>query len=299
MIVCVAPNPAVDRFFVAERVEPGRIHRPLAQTQVPGGKGLNVARAAAALGADVHVVALLGGHAGRWIADGLAREEIALTAVWTAAETRSCLSVADGSAGTLTEFYEAAEPVERDTWREFVRNVREQAPRGSWATFSGSLPAAGDFSELIAGSRAALDSRSGGLAAGAALVKLNEDEATQLTGVAEPLAAARALREQTGGRGHASVVTLGGDGAVMVAPDGSSWRGRVDAFGPYPVGSGDAFLAGMVVALERRGDDWQDALRLGLAAGAANAETAGAGRLDRERAEALVRKALVSAVDRP
>lgn len=85
MILCVAPNPSIDKLFEVERLEPGEIHRPTSFTQVPGGKGLNVARAAATLGADVHVVALLGGHAGRWIADEIG---LPLTAVWTTAETR-------------------------------------------------------------------------------------------------------------------------------------------------------------------------------------------------------------------
>jgi fructose-1-phosphate kinase PfkB-like protein len=67
MIVCVAANPSIDKLFVVDRVTSGAIHRPLSFVQVAGGKGLNVARAAVALGADVEVVAMVGGHAGAWI----------------------------------------------------------------------------------------------------------------------------------------------------------------------------------------------------------------------------------------
>ena len=42
--------------------------------------------------------------------------------------------------------------------------------------------------------------------------------------------------------------TRGRDGAVMVAPDGRALSAAADAEGRYPVGSGDAFLAGLVVA---------------------------------------------------
>jgi fructose-1-phosphate kinase PfkB-like protein len=56
------------------------------------------------------------------------------------------------------------------------------------------------------------------------------------------------------------------------------------------VGSGDAFLAGLVVALER-GADWADASRLALGAAAANAARAGAGRFDPDRAEELAARA--------
>lgn len=76
MIVCVAPNPSVDKLFQVERLRPGAIHRPLGFVQVPGGKGLNVARAAAALGAEVQAVALLSGHAGKWIEEALAAEGV-------------------------------------------------------------------------------------------------------------------------------------------------------------------------------------------------------------------------------
>jgi sugar/nucleoside kinase (ribokinase family) len=87
-------------------------------------------------------------------------------------------------------------------------------------------------------------------------------------------------------------VTRGEDGAVLIDPGGQEWHGTLDSWGPYPVGSGDAFLAGLVVALDR-GAFWPEALRVALGAGAANAEVPGAGRLDRDRAERLADGALV------
>jgi fructose-1-phosphate kinase PfkB-like protein len=72
----------------------------------------------------------------------------------------------------------------------------------------------------------------------------------------------------------------------MVAPDGQALSGGADAEGRYPVGSGDVFLAGLVVALDA-GAGWDDALRAAIGAGAANAEQPGAGRLDPERARAI------------
>jgi len=110
VILCVAANPSVDRLFAVERLTPGEIHRPAEFAQVPGGKGLNVARSAAALGGEVTAAALLGGHAGRWIAEQLEAEGVPLRAVWFEAETRSSLSVAGAIEG-LTEFYEHGHPV--------------------------------------------------------------------------------------------------------------------------------------------------------------------------------------------
>jgi fructose-1-phosphate kinase PfkB-like protein len=52
------------------------------------------------------------------------------------------------------------------------------------------------------------------------------------------------------------------------------------------VGSGDAFLAGLLLGRER--GVWCDAFVLAMAAGAANAERPGPGRLDARRARELV-----------
>ena len=59
MIVCVAANPSIDKLFEVERLVPGAIHRPLGFVQVPGGKGLNVARAAHSLGAEIRATGIL------------------------------------------------------------------------------------------------------------------------------------------------------------------------------------------------------------------------------------------------
>jgi 1-phosphofructokinase family hexose kinase len=288
VILCVAPNPSIDKLFEVERLEPGGIHRPTAFTQVPGGKGLNVARAAATLGADVHVVALLGGHAGRWIAEEIG---LPLTAVWRTAETRSCLSVADKHTGSLTEFYESGPAVAADEWAEFVRTVTALAPSAAWTAVSGSLPpGASSYGDLVTTANVAVDSPAIGEAR-PALLKVNLEEARALAGHAseDAMALAGELSEKFGG---AAVVTAGGDGAVAVTPEGERLRGTLAASGAYPVGSGDAFLAGLLICLQR-GEGWSDALRAALGAGAANAEIPGAGRLDRERAEALAEQAQI------
>jgi 1-phosphofructokinase family hexose kinase len=293
VIVCVSPNPAIDKLFAVERLEPGAIHRPTSFVRVPGGKGLNVARAVAALGADVRAVAWLGGHHGRWIAGELGALGIPLTAVWHSGETRSCLSVADEATQSLTEFYEDASPVAAAEWREFRERFGEAVEGASWVTVSGSLPAGASvegYAELACGGNIALDTTQLGEAR-PALLKVNASEAADLTG-RDAVAAARDLHERIGGEGGVVAVTRGEEGAFLVDPGGREWHGRLDSWGPYPVGSGDAFLAGLVVAAER-GRSWPDALKAALGAGAANAELPGAGRLDRERAELLAERALV------
>ena len=106
MILALAANPSIDKLFEIERLVRGDIHRPLGFVQTAGGKGLNLARAATALGAEVTAVALLRGHTGRWLAEQLSAEGVTTVEVWTHGENRASLSVADRETRGLTEFYE-------------------------------------------------------------------------------------------------------------------------------------------------------------------------------------------------
>lgn len=312
MIVCLAANPSIDKLFEIERLVRGDIHRPLGFVQTAGGKGLNVARAAHALGSEVRAMAVLRGHAGRWLEDALSAEGVRGTFVWTHGENRSSLSVADRETGGLTEFYEHGSEIPVSAWVELADAVARSFTEASWLTISGSLPPGVDdsgYRDVVIEARAAavcvaLDAEGErlrlALQARPDVVKVNASEAAALLGVPtsrrdEALAAAQKLRELAGGDGHAGIVTRGADGVVLAAPDGALYEGALYVRGRYPVGSGDAFLAGLVVGLER-GPGWAGALRLALGAATANAELPGAGRLERSRAEALADRATVRMV---
>lgn len=307
MIVCLAANPSVDRLFEVERLIKGDIHRPSSFVQVAGGKGLNVARAANALGAGVCAVALLRGHSGRWLQESLAAEGVDGEFVWTHGENRSSLSVADRETSGLTEFYEHGAVAPDASWVELMHAAVSRCRPGGWLTISGSMPRGAPtdgYHDLVAearaaGVRVALDSEgerlSAALTAGPDVVKLNVAEAGALLGVPtarrdDSLAAASKIRDMAGGDGHAGIVTRGSQGVMLAAPDGTLFEGVLYVRGRFPVGSGDSFLAGLVAALDR-GDGWEAALRLALGAGAANAELPGAARLDPARARALAEQA--------
>src|SRR4051794_20479527 len=140
VIVCACAHPSIDKLFEVERLIPGAIHRPASFVQVAGGKGLNAARAATRLGAEVRAVALVGGHAGGWIEDSLAREGVDARFARGNHETRSCLSVADEETGGLTEFYEDGPPVESEVWDSFEAEIEEALVDAAWIALSGSIP---------------------------------------------------------------------------------------------------------------------------------------------------------------
>lgn len=309
MILCVAASPSVDKLFEVDRVEVGAIHRPTEFVQVPGGKGLNVARSAHALGADVTATGVLAGHAGRWIEEALAAEGVPSRFAWVEGETRASLSVADMTGRGLTEFYERGWDIGAAGWEQLEGIVRDLLPSSDWMTLSGNLPVGAPddgYARLIRLARdegipVALDARDEalllGVSAGPHVVKVNAEEAGTLLGtkvetLEDARAAAEELRWRVDGDGRGAIVTRGAEGAVVVGPDGAVLRARLYEQGPYPVGSGDAFLAGLITALDRR-STWADALAIALGAAAANADMPGAGRLDRSRALELSKRAEV------
>jgi 1-phosphofructokinase family hexose kinase len=313
MILAVAGNPSIDKLFEVDCLRPGEIHRPAGFVPLPGGKGVHVAQVATALGARTIVTGLLAGHAGHWVAEQLAAEQVDGRFAWIEGETRSSLSVADRETGRLTEFYEDANPITNEEWSQLEEIVAALLPEARWVALAGSLPPGTQidgYSRLIemakgAGVATALDSRSGALAhtleACPDLVKINVHEATELLGhsvdgTGQCIEAAAEIRARIGGDGQAAVVTMGEDGMVVVDPEGARWRGRLYVRGRYPVGSGDSVLGGLLTALDR-GDSWPEAIALGLGAAAANAETPGAGHIDPGRARELAERAEIEELE--
>ena len=137
MITVAGLTPSVDLTYVVDHLELGRIHRPTEVVRRAGGKPLNLARAAAALGADVSIVAVLGGWTGDWLADELARAEIAVHRVTTPVLTRTCVSISAADSEELTELYEYAEPIPADVWtqaREALITELDRTAAAGWSS---------------------------------------------------------------------------------------------------------------------------------------------------------------------
>jgi 1-phosphofructokinase family hexose kinase len=294
VIAFVAASPSIDRLHVVDALRPGAIHRPDRVIAVPGGKALNAARAAHALGAEVHAIALLGGHAGRWVAAALEGEGVSCDEVPGPGETRICVSVSDGDG--LTEFYEPGPAIRAADWAALEVATAHVAARASWVAVAGSLPPGAPVdgpARLLrvaraAGARVALDVSGEalrlGLEARPDFVKVNAEEAAELG-----LATAEALRAAAGGEAGEGTPSAAGGGATAaaitrgaegmeIAFAGGVLHAAPPRLGAYPVGSGDSALGGFLAALDA-GADWAAALRRAADAAAANAQVPGAGRL--------------------
>ncbi|MBI6546924.1 MAG: 1-phosphofructokinase family hexose kinase [Cyanobacteria bacterium NC_groundwater_1444_Ag_S-0.65um_54_12] len=289
MILAVCPNTAIDRTAVIAGFAAGKQHKIARVHQQPGGKGVNAARVLKALGQPVLVIGFVGGETGRQFAHGLQREGISAELVRIAGPTRTCLAIVDPRGHKVTEIDELGPEVNALEVQKLNHAVMQHLGRAHFAIFSGSLPPGAPVDlyrrwvELAHkhGVLAAVDAAgpilSQALAAHPYLTKPNQQEAEEhlgyrLSGESAIIQALETLAPQS----EIVAITLGARGAAIAVP-GRRWRVHPPSISASnTVGCGDAFLAGFLTGLERQLSP-EDASRLAIAAGAANALTSGAG----------------------
>jgi len=307
--LAITPTPSIDRAMVIPGFQLGEIHRPQKVLSQAGGKGLNVARAIRRLGGSVKACLLLAGYNGRWIAEQLEKEGIGFTAAWADGETRISTSIIDPTRTGLTEIYERGEPINYQAWECFEENLQASLPDAVWATFSGSLPPGAPpdgLARLISIVKSeekpyVVDVRgkflSGALSERPMIVKINASEAAEVlsrpvVNVEQALEAADSLCRLGVGT---SIITLGSQGAVAASQEGR-WYGQSPAIQAIaPVGSGDSFLGALVMALSQD-SKLPDALRQGIAAGAANAMTIGVAMIDPQTVAEIADQVVINPV---
>jgi tagatose 6-phosphate kinase len=299
MILALGTTPTMQRSMFFDRLVPDAVNRSGRVLEYASGKSVNVARVARLLGADVTAVGFAGGDRGAALLRGLDEAGVRHDFVAVPAPTRLCTTVIDRTGGTVTELVEESSPVNAAHWAELFDRTTALLPRAAVLVLSGSLPPGGptDFYSRCAeaaaasGCRAVLDGRGEPLRMALRVtgltVKLNREELAATVG--RPLEADADLRDamrQTCPPGGSVLVTQGARGAV--AWDGGRfWHIPAPPVKAVnPIGSGDAFAAGLAVAIER-GAGPAEAYVLAAACGAANALTERAGVVDPGEVERL------------
>ncbi len=303
MIVTVTLNAAFARTITVPNFQRGQRHRASAGLPLAGGKGINVARALKALGVPVVATGLAGGQSGLRIVERLTGEAILNDFVRIEAESRTTTAVVDPTNQSYTEINEWGPTVNPEELELFDGKLRYLSQGASLVVFAGSLPrdVADDFyaraiHELARLSiPSALDTEGEplrlGIEAEPFLVTPNQAEAEALVGQEfhddEDFVLAL---DQIADRGARNVViTTEGGCYALLREDRTIRRYRVEAprvEAVSRVGSGDTFLAAFVAAWEA-GRGHEEALREGVAAGAASTLELGAGRFDPREAVRL------------
>ena len=278
MIVTVTPNPSLDRTLEVEELRRGEVVRAHTDRSDPGGKGVNVSRALAANGYPSRAVLPLGGHDGALLAALLEGLGIEVAAVPIADAIRSNITVVEPD-GTVTKLNAPGPRLSAAEVDALLERAVAAADGAGWVVASGSLaPGTPDdlYARLAAavrpvGVRVAVDTSGPALeralAAGPDVLKPNEEELSEVTGVipetlGDVVLAASRLRERGVG---AVLVSLGARGAVLVDGDGSVHAESEVIVPRSTVGAGDALLAGFLAA----GGEGTGALSEGVAWGAA------------------------------
>ena len=264
---------------------------------MPGGKGINVARALKRLGEPVIAVGLAGGRAGTQITDGLDAEGIVNDFVRIDAESRTSTAVVDPTSGLSTEINEYGPEVTEQEVEALLDKIRYLAGAVTTVVFAGSLPrkiSTSFYADIIREMnrrriRTVVDVESEplrlALAAEPSLVFPNQREAEALVGN-------EFQTDEDFQHGLSTIAAMGAGGVLVtlttgcyaLLPQGKgkrrmyrAWIPRIEAVSA--VGSGDAFLAGYLVGLQA-GQSSEECLRAALACGAANTQAVGAGVFD-------------------
>jgi tagatose 6-phosphate kinase len=282
------------------------VNRAVTTLDGAAGKSVNVAKVLKTLGAQPVAVGFLGGERGEQLRSLLTARGIELDFVTVAVPTRQCITIIDQAAGTQTELVEESRPVPPSAYEQLMAVLRRRIPACRAVIMSGTITPGGPVDLYLqcvqlareAGALSVVDAQGPSLLealnARPDRAKPNRAELAATAGreLADETAVMCAMRELCE-RGAQRVVVTAGREPTLAFDGHGAWRivaPSIEAVNP--IGSGDAFTAGLTWRL-LGGADLGEACRWGSAAGAANALTLMAGEVQREEVERLAREVRV------
>ena len=309
MILCIGTTPAVQRVMVFPRLVLDAVNRAVTTLNGAAGKSVNVAKVLNALGEASLATGFLGGDRGRQVEAVLIGHGVGMSFVQVAARTRECVTVIDQSSGRITELVEESPSVTPAESEPLLAVIRQRLPGSRAVVMSGTIAPGVDQGLYRVCVQLAHEHRlltvvdaqgvalTEALAARPGLVKPNRSElaATLRRELRDGVALVAGMRE-LGERGAQRVVVTAGKEPTLAFDGQKLWRiksPRITAVNP--IGSGDAFAAGVVWRLVR-GDDLGEACRWGAAAGAANALTLMPGEVNRADVDRLAAEVAVEQI---
>lgn len=284
MIYTVTLNPAIDCTMELSEYVSNRVNRAESEILTAGGKGINMSVILSRLGIETKALGFVGGDTGKLLCRLLdecgcphAMTEIngGLTRVNVKLRTES----------EETEINGKGPDISHEELGDFVNQLTSMIKDGDTLILAGSVPTSvpnsvyADIMKLFFDRDVRIVADTSGetlaelLEMRPFLIKPNNYELGELCGCEiktrqEAVKEAKKVQEM-GARNI--LVSLAGEGAVLVSEDGNSFEieaptGRVK----NSVGAGDSMLAGFLAGLEIYGD-FMSALKLGTASGSATA----------------------------
>lgn len=282
-VLCVNPNPAVDRVAVVRFASGGTL-RPTRHFEWPGGSGVHAGHVARQLGASTEVVAVVGGTYGQRFLELARSHHLVVHPVSNSAETRSTFSLLDVAEGNVCDvaeyggvadagvadalFWEFESALTRAKVCVLSGSLLEGLPVDTYARMSASCHRRG-VPTIVDATGTALLALFG---TPVFLLKASLEELARdgVLGAEVNAAAVLDRASQWLSAGVANVcVSLGSAGLVWVSAAGVALL-SADVAKPYnTIGCGDA-LVGAAAAALASGNSLTDALTVGVAAATAN-----------------------------
>ena len=300
-IAALTLNPAVDiSYEVAHLIADQKSHATSTRYD-PGGNGINVARALKELLVYAHSCCVVAGNIGELLQKLLQHQLDDSHCVHVEGETRVNATILQGDPAAQFEITGIG-PRLSELILADVRETFLGLCKGGFAILTGSVPPGvddhfyGDMVDRVrAGGGQSIVDAHGALLQHALphhpfLIKPNRYELSllrqrELPTLEDVAKEARAIQRE----GVQYVcVSLGGDGALLVGPDGSYFAKAPPIQVKSTVGSGDSMVAGLVAALAH-GQSPAEALRLAVACGSGTAARPGTEIFSHNDLDALLR----------
>lgn len=293
MITTVTLNASIDKaYHMEKKIKNGTVMRVATCHNTAGGKGLNVARVIKICGEDVLATGFAGGFNGKYLQKMLEEDKIKQDFVSVQGETRSCINILD-PAYSSTEYLEPGCEISPKEEADFIEKFPEIIEDSKVVTISGSIPKGvkKDIYKRIVeiakkmGKQVILDTSGEtlelGLQAKPTMVKPNKDEMEALFGIKihsmdDVIEGAKRIYK----RGiEYVVISLGGDGALLVCEDGIFTGKPPKIEVVNTVGCGDSMVAAFAVGMMREYEK-KECLKYAVAVATANALSDSTGNFD-------------------
>ncbi|MBA4496361.1 1-phosphofructokinase family hexose kinase [Paenactinomyces guangxiensis] len=286
MIRIVCPNPATDRTILLPKLIVNEVNRAISTYVVPGGKGINVARACKYFQKDTTVYGFVGGAEGKGIRHGCRR--MGIFDRWTEIKgnTRVCNIYVEKDTGRATVINEPGPTVTEEEENDLKNKLQTDTREDDIVIMSGSLPSGVSsrfYTELVdtlSGKQAKIIVDTSGKALQYAmqvkpwLVKPNLEEFAEISGFDPHTVDYRDLlkemKKYVNQGAEQIIVTLGKDGLLYAGRERCFRIKSPSIPAVNPIASGDTLLGGFVSNYVQTGDI-EESLKLGVACAAANA----------------------------
>ena len=278
MIYTVTLNPSIDYIVRLDKVNVGSVNRMESDDKFAGGKGINVSRVLKRLGIDNTATGFIGGFTGKFITDTLENEAIATKFVQVSEDTRINVKIKADAETEINGTGPTVSPEQLAALKDILSGLSEK----DTVVFAGSSNKnLGNvvYKELISltrqtGAQVVCDFEGqtliDSLEFQPLLVKPNNHELGDIFGVKlEKLDEIEKYAREILAKGAQHVIiSMAGDGALLVTKDGAYFAKPIKGIGKNSVGAGDSMVAGFTGEFVRSGNA-VEAFKWGVACGTA------------------------------